>query len=136
MCIRAPGQVERDLAVAFCRAALVEALVRPCTTARRMREAHEHGVPVVADGRVLERRREVEPAVVVETNGRGVERGTVRELHPRLQLERPRQSIGAWLPARRQLGYDLRAARLEADKALEDLVGDPKRLTIRYERRV
>ena len=56
-------------------------------------EAAEHRVPVVGHGAVLQRPREVVPAVEVEADGRGVERRPVRELDARAEVERPREPV-------------------------------------------
>src|SRR6266540_3535336 len=101
-----------------------------------MREAAENRVPVVADGRVLQRRREAVPAAEVGADGCGVERGAVAELDALPELERPGQAVLALLPAQRELRSELRPSGLESDEAVEDLVGCAQRRPVRDERRV
>src|SRR5207302_1657296 len=79
-------------------------------------------------------RREVVPAVEVEADGGCVELGPVRKLDALAELERPRETALVGLPARRKLGHDRRAAELEADQAVEDLVGHPQRRAVGNER--
>ena len=115
------------------RAALVQA--RRQVRAPVVVEAEEDGLPVVRGRSVLERAREVVLAVEVVTDGRCVERRAVVELDPVPELEGPVLPV-LRAPLRRQARLHERAARLERDEALEDLLRHPERLAVGDERRI
>src|SRR4051794_10587772 len=123
-------QLDHGRLVVLRRAALIEAAAERLVLRRVLLEAAEHGLPVVRGGRVLERPREVVPAVEVGADRRGVEVGAVLELDSVAEMERPRLPVWARVPARGECGRDLRAAGLQGDEALEDLLDDADRLAV------
>ena len=98
-------------------------------------EATEHRLPVIRRGRVLERSLEVVLAVVVVTDGCGVEGRAVLELHVVAQREGPVLRILRG-PALGQRRLDQGRAGLQLDETLEDLLGDAERLAVRDQRRI
>src|SRR4029079_16952039 len=113
--------------------ALVEAVLRSAALRVVRRKAAEDGLPVVRRARVLEGALEVVPTVEVETDGVRVEVGAVLELDALAQMERPRRAVVTRLPALGEARLDVRRPRLPGHQRLENLLDDPRCLSVGHE---